>query len=505
MPRKRIRIGDCWVGDGEPCYVVAEAGSNHDKSFEQALQLVDVAARCGADAVKFQTFTAERMYLRNAGECDYLKTARSIFDIIRDVEMPRDWIPRLAEYCGERHIEFLSSPFDEESVDLLKPYVRAFKVASYEMTHVPLLRHIARLGKPMLVSVGASTLEEVRSSVDVIRSEGNEEIILLQCTASYPTAPKDVNARALVTLRQTFGLLTGLSDHSRDPVVAPVVAISLGACLIEKHFTLNNNLHGPDHKYAVEPEELASLVHSIRQAEEIMGHGRKEVLPVEEELRAFARRSIFAVREIQSGERFTRGNIAVLRSGKLQSGLEPKFFDQIIGGCATRTIKVGEGIQAADCDSLVRLRPATINDAKLLFDWRNEETTRKASFNTEPLVYEEHLRWYQQKLSDTNVRFLVAVIAKDRDAGYVRLDITGDAAEIHLSMDKQHRGKGIGSVLIKAVSALAATELEVRHLVSYIKADNAIAQAAFQRAGFSLVNRKKVHGVECVEMVCDSL
>jgi len=254
------------------------------------------------------------------------------------METPDDWVPELAGHCRRRGVAFLSSPFDEESADLLDPWVPAFKVASYELTHAPLLRHIARKGKPMIVSTGAAVLDEVLRSVEIIRAEGNEQIVLLQCTAKYPTPLDAVNARALVSLRDATGLPTGLSDHSRDPVLAPVVAVALGACVIEKHFTLSNLLPGPDHAFAVEPVELRMLVQRVRDAEQALGHGRKETLPEEEELRAFARRSIFAARDIRPGEPLTRENVAVLRCGKLGFGLPPEALESVMGRTTARAI-----------------------------------------------------------------------------------------------------------------------------------------------------------------------
>jgi N,N'-diacetyllegionaminate synthase len=335
---RKIKIGERLIGEGEPCYIVAEAGSNHNGNYEQALRLIDAAVEAGADAVKFQHFKAARLYPRSAGESDYLKTSRSIYDIIHDMETPDAWVPRLAEYCRERGIAFLSSPFDEASADLLEPYVPAFKVASYEMTHVPLLRHIAHKGKPLIVSTGTATLAEVLHSVEVIQAAGNDQIILLQCTARYPTPLEDVNARAVVALREATGLPTGLSDHSRDPIVAPMTAVALGACLIEKHFTLSNRLPGPDHKFAVEPLELKDLVRRVRETEQALGHGRKEVLAAEEELRAFARRSIFATRPIAAGETLSAANIAVLRCGKLGYGLMPEQYEPLLGRKARQAI-----------------------------------------------------------------------------------------------------------------------------------------------------------------------
>ena len=348
MPR--LQIGSRWIGAGAPVYVIAEAGSNHNGDFAQAQRLIDVAVAAGADAVKFQTFTARTMYPRSAGQSDYLKVQRSIYDIIEDMEMPPAWVPELSRYCAERGIEFLSSPFDEAAADLLAPHVNAFKIASYEMTHAPLVRHVARFKKPMLVSTGTATLEEVVRTVDAIRSEGNDEVVVLQCTASYPTPPEAVNARSIVALREATGALVGLSDHSRDPIVAPTLAVALGACVIEKHFTLGNDLPGPDHAFAVEPAELAALVRAVRTAETMLGHGRKEVLPVERELRTFARRSIFTTRTVKAGERLDENAIAVLRCGKLGYGLDPARYLELIGRVARRTIPAETCLRLEDLE-----------------------------------------------------------------------------------------------------------------------------------------------------------
>ncbi len=334
----RIQIGEKWVGDDESVYVVAEAGSNHNGDLEQAMRLIAVAAEAGADAIKFQNFKAARLYPRSAGESDYLQVRKPIYDIMEQLEMPEDWIPKLAKYSNEQGLGFISSPFDEASADLIAPFVSAFKIASYEMTHIPLLRQVARFGKPLIISTGTANLEEVLRSIEVVMAEGNKQIIVLQCTASYPTPPEAINARAVIALRDATQLLVGLSDHSRDPIIAPVVATALGACLIEKHFTLSNHLPGPDHQFAVEPDELAELVRSVRTAEKVLGHGRKEVLPLEQELRAFARRSIFAVVDIKSGETLSAENVAVLRCGKKGCGFPPEAMDSIVGRLAARAI-----------------------------------------------------------------------------------------------------------------------------------------------------------------------
>lgn len=344
----KVRIGDRWVGDGEPCFIIAEAGSNHDGKLEQAERLIDVAAEAGADAVKFQLFRASKLYPRNAGMSDYLQIPKPIYDIIAEMEMPYEWIPELSSCCSKKGVLFLFSVFDEQSADILEPYVEAFKIASYEMTHIPLMRYVAQKGKPVIISTGAANLHEVRETVEEFRKTGNDQLILLQCTASYPAPLGSLNLRAIQTLRQAFGVPTGLSDHSREPLVGPLVAIALGADVIEKHFTLSNELPGPDHRFAIEPSELRLMVQKIREAEIALGTGEKEMHPVEAELHAFARRSVFAIKDIAQGEPFTKGNIAVLRRGNLDSGLEPKYYDAILGKRVQRNIKAGSPIRMGD-------------------------------------------------------------------------------------------------------------------------------------------------------------
>jgi N-acetylneuraminate synthase len=216
------------IGDGHPCYVIAEAGSNHDGRLEQARRLIDVAVEAGADAVKFQLFRASKLYARGAGRSEYLKLDRPIYDIIADMEMPYDWLPVLAEHAAGQGIDFMASAFDEESVDRIDPLVPAFKIASYEMTHLPLVRHAAAKKKPLIVSTGTADLDEVRETVAAI---GRTPLALMQCTAAYPAPLTALNLRAIPTLKAAFGVPVGLSDHSRDPLVGPLAAVALGpAC-----------------------------------------------------------------------------------------------------------------------------------------------------------------------------------------------------------------------------------------------------------------------------------
>ncbi len=343
-----IRIGNKKVGDGHPCFIIAEAGSNHNGKLEQAFALIDIAAEAGADAVKFQTFRAEKLYLKNAGVSKYLKLKKSIYDIIKEMEMPWDWIPQLAARCKKRGVLFLSTPTDEECVDQIDPFVPAYKIASYEMTAVPLVEYAAKKGKPMLLSTGTANLEEVREAIRVVEKAGNKEIVLFQSTASYPAPLDSINVKSIVTMKKEFGVPVGLSDHSREFDVAPMAAVALGANLIEKHFTSSNRLPGPDHRFALEPDELKLMIQKIRAVESVLGSGVKETLKIEKELRQFARRSIFATRDIKKGERFGQDNIATLRCGMQKGELHPAEFKKILNKSASRDIRANEAIKSGD-------------------------------------------------------------------------------------------------------------------------------------------------------------
>jgi len=340
-----LDVGRRRIGDGHPCYVIAEAGSNHDGRLDQARRLIDVAAEAGADAVKFQLFRAKKLYARKAGRSEYLKLDRPIYDIIADMEMPYEWLPPLARHAAERSIDFMASVFDEESVDVLDPLVAAFKIASYEMTHLPLVRHAAAKKKPLIVSTGTADLDEVRETVAAI---GAAPFALLQCTAAYPAPLDALNVRAVVTLKATFGVPVGLSDHSRDPLIGPLAAVALGANVLEKHFTLSNRLPGPDHGFAIEPHELSELVRRVRETERALGTGDKKVQPVEEELRRFARRAIFVARDVAAGEPLGPDNLVILRCGALEPGLPPSAWERVLGRRAARPLSAEAPLTAAD-------------------------------------------------------------------------------------------------------------------------------------------------------------
>ncbi len=343
-----VKIGRHLIGEGHPCFIIAEAGSNHNQRWDWAKKLIDVAAKAHADAVKFQTFVPEKIYVKDAGFADYLGKTKTVQEIFEEIMMPPEWLPKLAAYCRKKSILFLTSVFDEESADLVDPHVPAHKIASYECTHIPLIRHVAKKGKPVFLSTAMATIPEIGAALDAIASTGNKNVVLMHCIAKYPAPIEASNLRVVETLRRQFNVPVGLSDHSREPVVNPVALVARGGNILEKHLTLSNDLPGPDHVFALEPSELEWMIASVRKTESALGSPVKRILPMEKELWSFARRHVHAIRDIAKGERFTRENIAVLRSGKAKRGLEPARYDWVLGKCAARDLRRSDGIGARD-------------------------------------------------------------------------------------------------------------------------------------------------------------
>ncbi|MEA3210633.1 MAG: hypothetical protein QOE70_3690 [Chthoniobacter sp.] len=345
---KTVQIDRFKIGPGQPCFIIAEAGSNHDGKLAQALRLIDVAADAGADAVKFQSFKARTLYPNSRVTTDYLLSIglkKTLYQMIEDMEMPFEWIPKLAAHCKKKKILFLSTPFDEENTDRLAPHLAAFKIASYELNHVPLLRHVAGKGKPVILSTGAADLKEIDRAVRDLRQV---PLCLMQCTAKYPAPVEAMNLRAIPTLAARYGVPVGLSDHSLAPLTAPIAALAVGARLIEKHVTLSRNLKGPDHSYAIEPDELKAMVQAVRAAEQMLGHGRKEPLPIERELRDY-RSGIFALTKIKKGEVLSRDNVSVLRrTGHKETNLHPEKYLSLLGSRAARNIPEPRLLSQAD-------------------------------------------------------------------------------------------------------------------------------------------------------------
>ena len=329
-------------------FIIAEAGVNHNGDMSIARQLIDAAAEAGADVVKFQTFSADQLVTKKAEKAEYqtkhTDAEESQYDMIKRLVLSREMHVELIDYCRSKGIEFFSTAFDTESVDLLIELgIDYFKIPSGEITNLPYLRCIGRFGKSVILSTGMAGIGEIEAAIDALEEAGTDRnnIIVLHCNTEYPTPMEDVNLQAMVSLRDAFGVEFGYSDHTQGIEVA-VAAVALGATVIEKHFTIDKNLPGPDHKASLEPHELKQFVSAIRNIEKAMGDGIKRPSPSERKNKPIARKSIVAARDIKAGEFLTEDNLTVKRPG---TGVSPMRWDEICGRVAVRDFAADELIE----------------------------------------------------------------------------------------------------------------------------------------------------------------
>jgi N-acetylneuraminate synthase len=329
------------IGPGQPPYLVAELSGNHGQDFAQAVRLVEAAAAAGADAVKLQTYTPDTLTL----DCDRpefqihgtIWAGRTLYDLYREAATPWDWQPRLRQVAREHGLELFSSPFDATAVDFLEAMdVPAYKIASFEIVDLPLLRRVAATRKPVILSTGMATWEEIDEALRTLRDAGSGPIALLKCTSAYPAGAGEMNLRGIPRLAEVFGLPVGLSDHTLDPAV-PVAAVALGAAIVEKHLTLSRAQGGPDGPFSLEPHEFAEMARAVRAAYQALGTAELASSPSEEVSRRL-RRSLFAVRDIRAGQRFTAENVRSIRPA---DGLHPRHLEQLLHGTARVDIPRG--------------------------------------------------------------------------------------------------------------------------------------------------------------------
>lgn len=347
---KKIKLGNKFIGKNQPVFIIAEAGVNHNGRLDLALKLVDAAVAAGADAVKFQTFKAGQLVTKAGEMAEYQKKnigkTESQLEMLKKLELREDFYKPIMEHCEEKNIIFLSTPHGGfESVDfLLKLDVPAFKFGSGDLTNLPVLQYAAKFKKPMILGTGMATMKEVEEAIKVIKKVGNNKIIALHCTTNYPCPLDEVNLSAMVTMTKELSVLVGYSDHTLGSVV-PIMAAALGACILEKHFTLDKNMIGPDHAASTEPAELKEVVKSIRNIQIILGNTIKKPNKNELPLIEIVRKSVVSTRSIKKGEKFTRENLGIKRPG---SGLPPKFFNLVIGKKSKKDLLTGAIIKTKD-------------------------------------------------------------------------------------------------------------------------------------------------------------
>lgn len=337
-----MQINNRIIGSGHPTYIIAEMSANHNKDFNKAVKILEAAKDAGADAVKLQTYTPDTLTI----DCDEswfrvgkgtIWEGKTLYQLYKDAYTPWEWHPKLKNIADELGLDLFSTPFDSSAVEFLEQMnVPAYKVASFEIVDLPLLKKIAGTGKPIIISTGMASFEEIEEAVELVRDKGAEEIALLKCTSAYPSPPEEMNLRTIKHLADSFGLPAGLSDHSMGHAIA-VAAVALGACIVEKHFTLSRSEPGPDSSFSMEPDEFKDMVESIRKIEKAMGKISYEITEKQKASKLF-RRSLFVVRDMKAGEEFSDRNVRSIRPGY---GLHTRHLPEVIGLKATKDIKKG--------------------------------------------------------------------------------------------------------------------------------------------------------------------
>jgi pseudaminic acid synthase len=341
-----IMINDRMIGPGQPVHIIAEMSANHNHDFDQAVKIIRIAKESGADAVKLQTYTPDTITI----DCDQedfrigkgtIWEGRTLYDLYKEAYMPWEWQLKLKEIADDLGLGLFSSPFDHTAVDFLeKMDVPAYKIASFELVDLPLIRRVAKTGKPIIMSTGMATLAEIDEAAHTAREAGATQIALLKCTSAYPAPPEEMNLRTIPHLSEAFQVPVGLSDHTLG-VAVPIAAVALGACIVEKHLTLSRSVPGPDQAFSLEPLEFKAMVEAIRVAEKALGEVSYAVTEREQASRVF-RRSLFVVEDMKAGDIFSEKNVRSIRPG---FGLPPKYYDTLLGKHVKKDVKKGTPVR----------------------------------------------------------------------------------------------------------------------------------------------------------------
>lgn len=337
-----MQINNKIVGPGRPVYIIAEMSANHNQDFDKAVDIIKAAKESGADAVKLQTYTPDTLtidsdekYFR-IGEGTVWE-GRTLYSLYKEAYTPWEWQPKLKDIADKIGLDLFSSPFDSSAVDFLEDMnVPAYKIASFEVVDLPLLKKVAATGKPVIMSTGMASLIEIEEAVNTLREAGAKDIALLKCTSAYPSSPEEMNLKTIKHLSSTFGLPAGISDHTLGSAVS-IAAVALEACIVEKHFTLSRSESGPDSSFSMTPEEFKEMVNGVRVVEKALGSVSYEVTEKQRASRVF-RRSLFVIKDIKAGEKFSEDNIRSIRPGY---GLHTRYLSEVIGSEASRDIKKG--------------------------------------------------------------------------------------------------------------------------------------------------------------------
>lgn len=441
------------IGLGHPVFIIAEMSGNHNQDINRAYKIIDAAAAAGADAVKMQTYTPDTITIDCDNEYFQVKVndawkGQTLHSLYQKAYTPWEWQPKLKEYGESKDLVVFSTPFDNTAVDFLEEINTVlYKVASFEVVDIPLLKKIGKTKKPVIMSRGMASLEEIDLAVKTLKKNGAPQVAVLHCVSSYPALPEEMNLATIPDLTEKFGVVSGLSDHTINSEIA-VAAVALGACVIEKHLTLARTDGGPDAAFSLEPEELKNLVESIRITEKAIGAphygpGKKEIENVN------FRKSLFIVKDVEKGEVFTEKNVRSIRPGY---GLKPKYYDEVIGKKAARNMKKGTALswELLENNGKNFIRPAKKEDSKRIWEIRNNPQSRKFSNNQSEFPFEQHDIWYQKKyFSEANNYCSVLCGNTGLVIGYCRYDCNEKGIfVVSIAIDPDYQGKGMGRLLL---------------------------------------------------------
>ncbi len=494
-----FKIGNKQVGDDAPVYFVAELSANHGNSLDKALQTVEAAAKAGADAIKLQTYTPDTLTLKSDAPPFVVKTqnvwaGRTLHDLYAEAMTPWEWHRNIIDAATSFGLACFSTPFDATAVQYLAELgVPAWKVASFELGDLPLVEAIARQGKPVVLSTGMASLADIEAAVQTCFQAGNRELALLRCVSAYPADPRTMDLNSIEVLRG-FGVVFGLSDHTRDNVAA-LASVALGAKFIEKHFIVDKSWGGPDAFFSLEPDEFKRLVQDVRTCEAALGKPRFGPSPDEQASLAF-RRSLFVARDVVAGATLTCDDV---RSVRPANGLAARHLPEVLGRTARRALKAAEPLTwdmvgPAETGPALSLRPATIDDAPTLLAWRNDPDTRANSRSTREVTVAEHQQWLAASAPN---RALFVAELNGKPVGQIRFDRRASApgiAEVSITIAPESRGAQLSAWLLKAAE-VQARELLINTLLAEIRPENERSIRAFKRAGYFGFARSNHDGV----------
>ena len=499
---KTFKINNRIIGEGYPAYIIAEMSANHASSIERAKEIIRAAKESGADCVKIQTYTPDTITMNCDNE--YFQIAQgawngeTLYQLYGKAYTPWEWTKELKEVAERVGIDFFSTPFDNTAVDFLEELGMDFyKIASFELVDLPLIKYVAQRGKPIILSTGMASFEEIEEAAETIRATGNEQFAFLRCASAYPAISDEMNLATMMDMGKKFDVPVGLSDHSMGGLAA-VAAVAMGAAIIEKHFCISRGIDNPDSFFSMEPEEFAQMVQGIRQVEKAKGIVNYGVTEQEKTNHIF-RKSIFVTNDIQAGEKITKENIRVIRPGY---GLHPREYEHVLGKTVVKDIERGTPLEAGVIAEYLELRPATIEDSQMIYEWANDAETRKQSFSTEDISWETHKVWYEDCMKRTERKLYVCYHA-DVPIGQYRIDFANEEeVVVSYSIAPKYRKRGYGVEMLKVGEMTIKKQFpSVCRMKAEVKIENTASQKMLLRNGYIKVECEEQHLLFVKELV----